>query len=73
MPPHVHLLSYNVGLTNDQVDPEQSMTSIFYKFTTQLKDVIQWMFTYGADTPAPDRPSRPAHVVFLCELGSQKK
>ena len=86
MDPDVHVLSYNVGLTNDQVDPNaQGSKSIFYKFTTQLKDVIHRMFTRGADTPAADThaldarsagadtPSTPAHVVFLCELGSQKK
>ena len=83
----VHLLSYNVGLTSDQVDPdkEAGMSSTVYKFTTQLMDVIQRMFTGGADTPAAathalgassagaDTPNTPAHVVFLCELGSQKQ
>ena len=85
MDPDVHVLSYNVGLTNDQVDPNaQGSGSIFYKFTTQLKDVIHWMFTCGADMPAAERQalhmrrgdaisSRAAHVVFLCELGSPKK
>ena len=75
MDPHVHVLSYNVGLTNDQVDPDQQgQAAHFYKFTTQLRDVIQRMFTYGADTPAPDTArGTPAHVVFLCELGSQRK
>ena len=86
MDPDVHVLSYNVGLLNAQVDPEGTgMSTYFYKFTTQLRDVIQRMFTRGADTPAADThaldarsagadtPSTPAHVVFLCELGSQKR
>ena len=84
MEPDVHVLSYNVGLTNDQADPEKTdVSSVFYKFSTQLTNVIQRMFTRGADTPAADAhaldarsagadtPSTPAHVVCLCELGSQ--
>ena len=81
MDPDVHVLSYNVGLTNAQVDPQLSgMSPYFFKFTKELRNVIQRMFTRGADTPAldarsagADTPSTPAHAVFLCELGSQKR
>ena len=79
MDPDVHVLSYNVGLTNAQVDPQLSgMSPYFFKFTKELRNVIQMAFTRGADTPpldarsaGADTPSTPAHAVFLCELGSQ--
>ena len=53
MDPDVHVLSYNVGLTNAQVDPQASgMSTHFFKFTKELRNAIQRMFTRGADTPA---------------------
>ena len=81
MDPDVHVLSCNVGLTNAQVDPHLAGKSIyFFKFTKELRNVIQRMFTHTADTPAldarsagTDTPSTPAHAIFLCELGSQRR
>ena len=71
MDPDVHVLSYNVGLTNAQVDPDESgMPTRFFKFTSELRNAILMMFTRGAGA---DEPSTPAHTVFLCELGSQKR
>ena len=39
----------------------------------ELKHVIRSMFTRGVDTTAGGAPGTPAHAVFLCELGSQKR
>ena len=48
----VHVVSYSVGLTNAQVDPEAQGTSMhFFKFTQELRTVIRGVFTGGADTP----------------------
>ena len=70
----VNVLSYNLGLTSPQVDPDtQGQTLRFYKFTRNLRDVIRRIFTRGAETPADDPGGQPAHALFLCELGSQFK
>ena len=73
----VHVISYNVGLTNAQVD---SQSTFLFKFTKELRSVIHRMFTCGADTPTSDArsarsdtSSTAAHAVFLCEMGSQKR
>ena len=81
MEPDGRVLSYNVGLTNAQAGPQAlGMSTHFFKFTQELRTVFRRMFTRGADTPpldarsvGADTPSTPAHVVFLCELGFQKK
>ena len=79
MEPDVHVASYNVGLTNPQVDPESSGIH-FFKFTKELRSVIHRMLTCGADTPTldarsagSDTSSTSAHAVFLCEMGSQRR
>ena len=79
MEPDVHVLSYNVGLTNEQVGPEETGTSPrVLKFTKELRNVAQRMTAHGAGTPpldarsaGADTPSTQAHTVFRCGLGSQ--
>ena len=71
MDPDVHVLNYNAGLTNAQVDPDGSgMSTHSFKLANELRHVIQRMFTRGAGA---DTPGTPAHAVFLCELGSQRR
>ena len=47
----IHVLSYNIGLTNRQVHPAYA-GNFLYKKTKELKNVILTFFTSGADTSA---------------------
>ena len=73
--PVVHMRSYIVDLTGEQVGPEDTgVPPHFSKFTKELMIALQMMFMCGAKTPlldarsaGADTPIAPARTVFWCE------